>query len=165
EFAFDTETDSLDALCAKLVGLSLAVEPGKAAYIPVGHDYPGVPVQLPLQEVLDALRPAFTDPAKRKIGHHGKYDLHVLRCHGLEVRGYNDDTMMESFVLNATATRHDMDSLAMRYLGYRTVTYADVAGKGAKQIPFPAVAIDDATRYAGEDADVTLRLHRTLRPK
>src|SRR5690606_5939595 len=89
----------------------------------------------------------------------------VLRCHGLEVRGYNDDTMMESFVLNATATRHDMDSLAMRYLGYRTVTYADVAGKGAKQIPFPAVAIDDATRYAGEDADVTLRLHRTLRPK
>src|SRR5690606_33447325 len=165
EFAFDTETDSLDALCATLVGVSLAVEPGKAAYIPVGHDYPGVPAQLPVQEVLDALRPAFTDPAKRKIGHHGKYDLHVLRCHGVEVRGYSDDTMMESFVLNATATRHDMDSLAMRYLGYRTVTYADVAGKGAKQIPFPAVAIDDATRYAGEDADVTLRLHRTLRPK
>ncbi|TAK38752.1 MAG: DNA polymerase I [Lysobacteraceae bacterium] len=165
EFAFDTETDSLDALCARLVGLSVAVEPGKAAYIPVGHDYPGVPSQLPLQEVLDALRPVLTDPGKRKIGHHGKYDLHVLRCHGVEVAGYADDTMMESFVLNATATRHDMDSLAMRYLGYKTLTYTDVAGKGAKQIPFPSVAIDDATRYAAEDADVTLRLHRALRPK
>ena len=165
EFAFDTETDSLDALCARLVGLSVAVEPGKAAYIPVGHDYPGAPSQLPLQEVLDALRPVLTDPGKRKIGHHGKYDLHVLRCHGVEVAGYADDTMMESFVLNATATRHDMDSLAMRYLGYKTLTYTDVAGKGAKQIPFPSVAIDVATRYAAEDADVTLRLHRALRPK
>jgi DNA polymerase-1 len=165
EFAFDTETDSLDALCARLVGLSLAVEPGKAAYIPVGHDYPGAPVQLPMQDVLDALRPALADPGKRKIGQHGKYDLHVLRCHGVEVRGYADDTMMESFVLNATATRHDMDSLARRYLGYQTLTYADVAGKGAKQIPFPSVAIDDATRYAAEDADVTLRLHRVLGPK
>ncbi len=165
EFAFDTETDSLDALCARLVGLSVSVEPGKAAYIPVGHDYPGAPAQLPTQEVLDALRPLLTDPARRKVGHHGKYDLHVLRCHGVEVRGYADDTMMESFVLNATATRHDMDSLAMRYLGYKTVTYTDVAGKGAKQIPFPSVAIDDATRYAAEDADVTLRLHRALRPQ
>jgi DNA polymerase-1 len=165
EFAFDTETDSLDALCARLVGLSLAVEPGKAAYIPVGHDYPGAPVQLPMQDVLDALRPALADPGRRKIGQHGKYDLHVLRCHGVEVRGYADDTMMESFVLNATATRHDMDSLARRYLGYQTLTYADVAGKGAKQIPFPSVAIDDATRYAAEDADVTLRLHRVLGPK
>jgi DNA polymerase-1 len=165
EFAFDTETDSLDALCARLVGLSVAVEPGRAAYIPVGHDYPGVPEQLPLEEVLDALRPLLADPRKRKIGQHGKYDLHVLRCHGVEVGGYADDTMLESFVLNATATRHDMDSLAARYLGYTTVSYADVAGKGAKQIPFPSVALDDATRYAAEDADVTLRLHRVLRPR
>src|SRR5690606_9255824 len=144
EFAFDTETDSL-------VGLSVAVEPGKAAYIPVGHDYPGAPAQLPTQEVLDALRPLFADPGKRKVGHHGKYDLHVLRCHGVEVAGYADDTMMESFVLNATATRHDMDSLAARYLGYQTVKFADVAGKGAKQITFNQVSLDDATRYAAED--------------
>ncbi len=165
EFAFDTETDSLDALCARLVGLSLAVEPGSAAYIPVGHDYPGAPAQLPVQEVLDALRPLFTDAGKRKLGQHGKYDLHVLRCHGLDVAGYADDTMLESFVLNATASRHDMDSLAQRYLGYRTIKFAEVAGKGAKQITFNQVALDDATRYAAEDADVTLRLHRVLAPR
>jgi DNA polymerase-1 len=165
EFAFDTETDSLDALRARLVGLSLAVEPGSAAYIPLGHDYPGVPAQLPVQEVLDALRPLFTDPGKRKLGQHGKYDLHVLRCHGLDVAGYADDTMLESFVLNATASRHDMDSLAQRYLGYQTIKFADVAGKGAKQITFNQVALDDATRYAAEDADVTLRLHRVLAPR
>ncbi|HET8817931.1 MAG TPA: DNA polymerase I, partial [Xanthomonadaceae bacterium] len=165
EFAFDTETDSLDALCANLVGISLSTTVAEACYIPVGHDAPGAPAQLPLAEVLDALRPALTDPAKRKIGQHGKYDLHVLRCHGLEVRGYADDTMLESFVLNATATRHDMDSLALRYLGYETVKFADVAGKGKKQIPFSQVALDDATRYAAEDSDVTLRLHRVLSPR
>ena len=165
EFAFDTETDSLDALCANLVGISLCTTVAEACYIPVGHDAPGAPPQLPMAEVLDALRPAFTDPAKRKIGQHGKYDLHVLRCHGLEVRGYADDTMLESFVLNATATRHDMDSLASRYLGYETVKFSDVAGKGAKQISFSQVALDDATRYAAEDADVTLRLHRVLSPR
>jgi DNA polymerase-1 len=165
EFAFDTETDSLNALCARIVGLSLAVEPGRACYIPLAHDYPGVPAQLPTDVVLDALRPLFADPNKRKLGQHGKYDLHVLRCHGLEVRGYADDTMLESFVFNATASRHDMDSLARRYLGYDTITYTDVAGKGAKQIAFSHVALDDATRYAAEDADVTLRLHRVLAPK
>ena len=165
EFAFDTETDSLDALCARVVGLSFAVEPGRACYIPVGHDYPGAPAQLPLDEVFDALRPVLADPVKRKIGQHGKYDLHVLRCHGVEVNGYADDTMLESFVLNATASRHDMDSLAKRYLGYDTIKYADVAGKGVKQITFNQVAIDDATPYAAEDADVTLRLHRVLGPK
>jgi DNA polymerase-1 len=165
EFAFDTETDSLDALCARLIGLSVAVEPGKAAYIPMAHDYPGAPQQLSQQLVLDALRPLFGDPGKRKIGHHGKYDLHLLRCHGVEVRGYADDTMLQSFVWNAGASRHDMDSLALRYLGYRTLTYNDVAGKGAKQIPFAHVALDDATRYAAEDADITLRLHHVLRPK
>jgi DNA polymerase-1 len=165
EFAFDTETDSLDALCANLIGLSLAVEPGKAAYIPMGHDYPGAPRQLPRQDVLEALRPLLGDADKRKIGHHGKYDLHVLRCHGVEVLGYVDDTMMQSFVWNAGASRHDMDSLAKRYLGYDTMTYTDVAGKGAKQIPFSHVSIEDATRYAAEDADITLRLHLALRPK
>ncbi|WP_119716977.1 DNA polymerase I [Cognatilysobacter tabacisoli] len=164
-FAFDTETDSLDAMRANLVGLSLSVEPGRACYVPLAHDYPGAPAQLPRGEVLDALRPLLADPGKRKIGQHGKYDLHVLRRHGVDVAGYADDTMLESFVLNATATRHDMDSLARRYLGYETVKYEDVAGKGAKSIPFSQVALDDATRYAAEDADVTLRLHRALAPK
>ncbi|MGY0799875.1 DNA polymerase I [Lysobacter sp. A286] len=162
EFAFDTETDALDAMRANLVGLSFAVEPGRACYIPVGHDYPGAPAQLPREEVLDALRPVLADAGKRKLGQHGKYDLHVLRRHGVEVRGYADDTMLESFVFNATASRHDMDSLALRYLGYQTTKYADVAGKGAKQITFNQVAIDDASDYAAEDADITLRLHRVL---
>ena len=165
EFAFDVETDSLDALCAQLVGLSVAVEPGKAAYIPLAHDYPGAPQQLPRDEVLDALRSLFGDAGKRKIGQHGKYDLHVMRCHGVQVRGYADDTMLESFVWNAGASRHDMDSLAKRYLGYDTIKYTDVAGKGVKQIAFSQVALDDATRYAAEDSDVTLRLHRVLAPK
>ncbi|MEG3192197.1 DNA polymerase I [Lysobacter sp. D1-1-M9] len=165
EFAFDTETDSLDALCANLVGLSLAVEPGRACYIPLAHQYPGAPQQLDRDLVLDALRPLLADPDKRKIGQHGKYDLHVLRCHGVDVQGYADDTMLQSFVFNATASRHDMDSLAKRYLGIETVKYSDVAGKGAKQILFSQVALDDATGYAAEDADVTLRLHRLLSPR
>ncbi|WND80185.1 DNA polymerase I [Lysobacter capsici] len=162
EFAFDSETDSLDPMMANLVGLSFATEPGRAVYIPLAHDYPGVPAQLDRQAVLDALRPVFADPARRKLGQHGKYDLHVLRRHGVDVLGYADDTMLESFVYNATGSRHDMDSLAKRYLGYDTIKYADVAGKGAKQILFSQVALDDATRYAAEDADVTLRLHRVL---
>ena len=165
EFAFDVETDSFDALCADLIGLSFALAPGFACYVPFGHDYPGAPAQLDRAEVLDALRPLFADASVRKLGQHGKYDLHVLRCHGVELRGYSDDTMLESFVLNATASRHDLDSLAMRYLGYETTKYTDVAGKGAKQIAFSQVALDDATRYAAEDADVTLRLHRVLAPK
>ena len=164
-FAFDTETDALDPLCASLVGVSVAIEPGSAAYIPVGHDHPGAPMQLGRDEVLDALRPLFADPGKRKIGHHGKYDLHVLRCHGVEVQGYAEDTMLESFVYNAGASRHDMDSLAKRYLGMDTVKYEDVAGKGARQIRFSQVSVEDATRYAAEDADVTLRLHGVLRPR
>ncbi|WP_313218549.1 DNA polymerase I [Stenotrophomonas sp.] len=163
--AFDTETDALDAMRANLVGISLAVEPGRAAYIPVGHDYPGAPAQLPREQVLAALRPVLENPAKKKVGQHGKYDLHVLRRHGIEVRGYHDDTMLESFVLNSTATRHDMDSLAMRYLGYTTIKFEDVAGKGAKQIPFSQVGLDEAGRYAAEDADITLRLHHALQPQ
>ena len=162
---FDTETDALDAMAANLVGISLSVEPGEACYIPVGHRYPGAPAQLPMADVLDALRPVLEGPAVRKVGQHGKYDIHVLRRHGIDVQGYSDDTMLESFVWNASATRHDMDSLARRYLGYDTVAYEDVAGKGAKQISFAEVALDDATRYAAEDADVTLRLHRVLSGK
>ncbi len=162
EFAFDTETDALDAMRANLVGVSLSVEQGKGAYIPVGHNYPGAPVQLPMQHVLDALKPLLEDAGKKKAGQHGKYDIHVLRRHGIDVRGYADDTMLESFVLNSTATRHDMDSLAQRYLGYTTTKFEDVAGKGAKQISFSQVGIDEAGNYAAEDADITLRLHRVL---
>jgi len=163
--SFDTETDALDAMRANLVGISLAVEPGRAAYIPVGHDYPGAPAQLPREQVLAALRPALEDPTKKKLGQHGKYDLHVLRRHGVNLQGYHDDTMLESFVLNSTATRHDMDSLAMRYLGYTTIKFEEVAGKGAKQISFSQVGLDEACRYAAEDADVTLRLHHALQPQ
>ncbi|MDH5833214.1 DNA polymerase I [Luteimonas kalidii] len=163
-FALDTETDSLDPMRANLVGISVAVEPGHAAYVPLGHDYPGAPAQLDRTTVLDALRPLLEDPDRRKLGQHGKYDLHVLRRHGVELRGYADDTMLESFVLNSSQ-RHDMDSLAQRLLGYETIRYEAVAGKGSKQIPFSHVAIDDATRYAAEDADITLRLHRVLAPQ
>ena len=164
-FAFDCETDSLDPMRANLVGLSFAVEPGRACYIPLAHHYPGAPAQLDRDAVLAQLRPVMTEASIGKVGQHGKYDLHVLRRHGVDVEGYAHDTMLESFVLNATATRHDMDSLALRYLGYDTVKYSDVAGKGAKAITFDQVALDDATRYAAEDADVTLRLHHALSPK
>ncbi|MHC9083407.1 DNA polymerase I [Luteimonas sp. RIT-PG2_3] len=162
EIAIDTETDSLDPMQANLVGISVAAEPGWAAYLPLGHDYPGAPAQLDRSQALDALRPLLVDPDKRKIGQHGKYDIHVLRRHGIDLQGYADDTLLESFVLDAGGARHDMDSLAARHLGYQTIKYEDVAGKGAKQIPFSQVAIDDATRYAAEDADITLRLHRVL---
>ncbi|WP_417471679.1 DNA polymerase I [Luteimonas mephitis] len=165
EFAFDTETDSLDAMRANLVGMSFCIEPGAACYIPLAHDYPGMPAQLDRAQVLAALAPLLADASRKKLGQHGKYDLHVLRRHGVEVAGYADDTLLESFVLDSGRTRHDMDSLATRYLGYTTTKYADVAGKGSKQILFSQVAIDDAARYAGEDADVTMRLHRVLAPK
>ena len=165
EFAFDTETDALDAMCSGLVGLSFAIEPGRAAYIPVGHDYPGAPAQLDRAQVLDALRGVLEDPAKRKLGQHGKYDIHVLRRHGVDVRGYADDTLLESFVLDAGIARHDLDSLARRHLGMDTIKFEDVAGKGTKQISFSQVAIDDASKYAAEDADITLRLHRVLKPR
>ena len=160
--AFDTETDALDPMLARLVGLSFAVEPGFACYIPVGHDYPGAPAQLPLPTVLEALRPVLEDATRPKVGQHGKYDLHVLRRHGIAVRGYAEDTMLQRFVLNAGGQRHDMDSLAARYLGYSTIRYEDVAGKGAKQISFSQVGLEEATAYAAEDADITLRLHVEL---
>ena len=165
EFAFDTETDSLDPLRANLVGLSVSVETGRACYIPVAHGYAGAPAQLAREAVLDALRPVLESPRHRKLGQHGKYDLHILRRHGVDVAGYADDTMLESFIWHSGTLRHDMDSLAERLLGYTTIHYEDVAGKGAKQIPFSEVAIDDATRYAAEDADITLRLHRVLSEK
>ncbi|MES5813815.1 DNA polymerase I [Pseudoxanthomonas sp. Soil82] len=165
QFAFDTETDSLDAMRANLVGLSFSAEPGAAAYLPLGHDYPGAPAQLGRAQALDLLRPLLADPAVRKLGQHGKYDLHVMRRHGVELAGYDDDTLLESFVLDSGSARHDMDSLARRHLGYETVKYEDVCGKGAKQIPFSQCALDDATRYAAEDADITLRLHRVLSPR
>jgi DNA polymerase I len=165
EFAFDTETDALDAMQANLVGLSFCTEPGSGCYIPVGHTYPGAPAQLDLRDTLEALRALLENGKHRKLGQHGKYDIHVLRRHGVNIDGYADDTMLESFIWNSSATRHDMDSLAKRYLGYDTIKFEDVAGKGAKQIPFSEVAIDDATGYAAEDADITLRLHRVLSAK
>jgi DNA polymerase-1 len=162
---FDTETDSLDALQANLVGISFAVDSGKAWYIPLAHDYPGVPPQLPLQDVLAKLKQILTDSGKTKCAQNGKYDLHVLNRYGIAVQGLREDTMLASFVLNAGRARHDMDSMALNYLGYQTIAYSDVAGKGAKQIAFSQVAIDDATRYAAEDADITLRLQHYFAPQ
>ena len=163
--AFDTETTSIDAMRADIVGLSLAIEPGKACYIPLGHDYPGAPKQLVRDAVLAALKPIFEDAARPKLGQHAKYDINILSHYGIAVQGLAHDSMLESYVWNATATRHDMDSLAKKYLGYETVKYEQVAGKGAKQISFSQVDLDTACRYAAEDADVTLRLHLALWPK
>ncbi len=163
--ALDTETDGLDPLRARLVGISVAVTPGEAAYIPLAHEGPGAPPQLALGAVQQHLGPLLADPARPKVGQHGKFDLHVLGRHGLAVAGYADDTLLESFVLEAGQLRHDMDSLAERHLGYRTISYTDVTGKGSKAIAFSQVALDDATRYAAEDADITLRLHHVLAPR
>jgi DNA polymerase-1 len=163
--AFDTETTSLDPMRADVVGLSFSVTPGKACYIPVGHDYPGVGGQLDRDATLQALRPILEDAKRPKVGQHAKYDCNVLSHYGIEVRGIAFDTMLESYVLNATANRHDMDTLAKRWLDYDTVHFEDVAGKGAKQISFSQVDLDTACRYAAEDADVTLRLHQALWPE
>ena len=162
--AFDTETSSIDAMRAELIGLSFAVESGHACYIPVAHDYPGAPWQLDRDQVLHALKPLFEDPSKAKLGQHAKYDINVLSHYGIGVQGLKHDSMLASYVWNATATRHDMDSLASRYLGYQTIKYEEVAGKGARQIPFSQVDLDTACRYAAEDADITLRLHEALQP-
>jgi DNA polymerase-1 len=163
--AFDTETTSLDAMQADIVGLSLSMEPGKACYIPLGHDYPGVPAQLDRDTVLAALKPIFEDPTRPKLGQHAKYDMNILSHYDIVVQGLLHDSMLESYVWNATATRHDMDSLAKKYLGYETIKYEQVAGKGAKQISFSQVDLETACRYAAEDADITLRLHHALWPK
>jgi len=164
-FAFDVETTSLDYMDAELVGISFAVQAGEAAYVPVAHDYPGAPKQLDRNRVIEAVKPLLEAPAIAKIGQHFKYDMNVLDRHGVHVRGLKHDTMLASYVLNSTATRHDMDSLALKYLGHKTIHYEDVAGKGAKQITFNQVALEEAGPYAAEDADVTLRLHQHLWPQ
>lgn len=164
-FSFDLETDSLDYMEAAIVGLSFAIEPGEAAYIPVGHDYPGAPDQLDRDQVLEQFRPLLEDPDRLKVGQNLKYDMSVLARYGITLRGIRHDTMLESYVLDSIATRHDMDSLALKYLGRGTIKFEDVAGKGARQITFNQVSVDVATDYAAEDADVTLQLHRKLWPR
>ncbi len=161
-FAFDTETTSLDYMQAEIVGVSFCVEPGHAAYVPVAHTYPGAPEQLDRASVLGRLKPLLEDAGRAKLGHHLKYDAHVLRNHGIELRGMRYDSMLESYVLNSTATRHDLDSTAKHYLGVDTIHYEDVAGKGAKQLPFSEVPVERAAEYSAEDSDVSLQLHRTL---
>ena len=163
--AFDTETTSLDPMQAELVGLSFAVDAYKAIYIPVGHDYPGVPQQLDRETVLAALKPLLEGKTPKKVGQHIKYDMNVLSHYGLAVEGVAFDTMLESYVFNSTGSRHDMDSLALKYLGHQTTHYEELAGKGAKQISFSQVSIKDAGHYAAEDADITLRLHQHLWPR
>ena len=162
--AFDTETTSLDPMTAQLVGLSVSVEPGYAAYIPVAHRGPDAPVQLPRDEVLAKLKPWLENPAKKKVGQHLKYDEQVLANYGIEMDGIEHDTLLESYVVESHRT-HDMDSLALRHLGIKTIKYEEVAGKGAQQIGFDEVALDQAAEYAAEDADITLRLHLALYPQ
>ncbi|MCC7199052.1 MAG: DNA polymerase I, partial [Gammaproteobacteria bacterium] len=162
---FDTETTSLDYMQAEIVGVSFAIEPGHAAYVPLAHRYAGAPEQLDRSAVLEQLRPLLEDAALPKLGHHLKYDAHVLLNHGIRLAGMRYDSMLESYVLNSTATRHDMDSCAQKYLGISTIHYEDVAGKGAKQISFDQVPIETAAEYSAEDADVTLRLHQALWPR
>jgi DNA polymerase-1 len=163
--AFDTETTSLDYMSAELVGVSFAVSPHEAAYVPVAHRYPGAPEQLDRDWVLARLKPLLEDPARPKVGQNLKYDMSVLARHGVELAGIAFDTMLESYVLDATATRHDMDSLAEKYLGEKTIRFEDVAGRGARQLGFDEVPIEQAAEYAAEDADVTLRLHQALWPQ
>ncbi|WP_440893532.1 DNA polymerase I [Aeromonas dhakensis] len=161
-FAFDTETTSLDYMEARVVGVSFAIEPGKAAYVPFGHDYLGAPVQLTEAVVLGKLKPLLEDPTRLKVGQNLKYDRNVLLNHGIELQGIAYDTMLESYVLNSTASRHDMDSLARRYLNVETISFEDIAGKGVKQLTFNQIELEQAAPYAAEDADITLRLHQAL---
>ena len=163
--AVDTETTSLDYMIADLVGISVAVEPGEAAYIPFGHDYLGVPEQLSRELVLATLKPLLEDPGIKKVGQNLKYDMSIFAQHGIALQGIKFDTMLESYVLDSVATRHDMDSLAEKYLGEQTIKFADVAGKGAGQLTFNQIALEIAGPYAAEDADITLRLHQVLWPQ
>jgi DNA polymerase-1 len=160
--AIDTETTSLNYMEAEVVGISLSVKAGEAAYIPVGHDYPGAPDQLPRNEVLERLKSYIEDPVHKKVGHHLKYDAHVLARHGIALRGMQFDSMLESYVLNSVASRHNMDALARTYLNRETIRFEDVAGKGAKQLTFNQIDLETAAPYAAEDADITLQLHETL---
>ncbi|MDM5056947.1 DNA polymerase I [Aeromonas dhakensis] len=161
-FAFDTETTSLDYMEARVVGVSFAIQPGKAAYVPFGHDYLGAPIQLTEAVVLGKLKPLLEDPTRLKVGQNLKYDRNVLLNHGIELQGIAYDTMLESYVLNSTASRHDMDSLARRYLNVETISFEDIAGKGVKQLTFNQIELEQAAPYAAEDADITLRLHQAL---
>ncbi|MBF0641779.1 MULTISPECIES: DNA polymerase I [Pseudomonas] len=168
--AFDTETTGIDAQQAQLVGLSFSVKAGEAAYVPLTHSYMGAPAQLDRDSVLLALKPLLEDPKLLKVGQHAKFDMNILancaiggdQANGITVRGVAFDTMLESYVLNSTATRHDMDSLAQKYLDHSTVSFQDIAGKGAKQLTFDQIPLEQAGPYAAEDADVTLRLHQVL---
>ncbi len=164
-FAFDTETTSLNYMEAKVVGVSFAIEAGKAAYVPLAHDYLGAPEQLDRDAVLAQMKPLLEDPNQAKVGQNLKYDASVLANHGIALKGIDYDTMLESYVLDSTATRHDMDSLALKYLGQNTIHFEDIAGKGAKQLTFNQVKVEEAGPYAAEDADITLRLHQALWPK
>ena len=164
-FAFDTETTSLDYMAARIVGVSFAVETGEAAYVPLAHDYPGAPQQLDRDSVLARLRPLLENKDNSIIGHNIKYDRNVLNNHDIKLAGIAYDTMLESYVLESTATRHNMDAVALRYLNHTTIKYQDVAGKGAKQLTFNEVPVETAAPYAAEDAEVTLRLHQAMWPK
>ncbi len=164
-FAFDTETTSIDAMQARLVGVSFAVEAGESAYVPVGHDYLDAPAQLTCDEVLEALRPILEDPQRAKLGQNLKYDCTVLHNHGVNLDGIRFDTMLESYVLDSTGSRHDLDTLALKYLGHKTIHYEDVAGKGKGQLSFNQVPLEQAGPYAAEDADISLRLHDALYPR
>jgi DNA polymerase-1 len=161
-FAFDTETTSLNYMEAELVGVSFSVTPGEAAYLPVAHDYLDAPEQLDRAQVLASLKPLLENPAIKKVGQHLKYDKNVLANYDIDLQGITFDTMLESYVLNSVATRHDMNSLAETYLGKTTIHFEDIAGKGAKQITFNQIPLDKAAPYAAEDADITLRLHNII---
>jgi len=165
EFAFDTETTSLDYMAARIVGVSFAVTAGEAAYVPLAHDYPDAPAQLERDMVLEKLRPLLESKEYKKIGHHIKYDRNVLANHAIKLDGISADTMLESYVLASTATRHDMDSVAHTYLGHTTIKYEEVAGKGKNQLSFNEVPLETAAPYAAEDADITLQLHQAMWPK
>jgi DNA polymerase-1 len=164
-FAFDTETTGLDYMTAELVGLSFSLTPGEAAYVPLAHDYPGAPPQLSRDWVLSQLRPLLADPRRPKVGQNLKYDMSILARYGIDLQGVAFDTMLESYVLDATATRHDMDSLAAHYLHENTIRFEAIAGKGKQQLSFNQIDLEQAAPYAAEDADITLRLHQTLWPK
>jgi DNA polymerase-1 len=164
-FAFDTETTSIDYMEAKLVGLSFCCEAGKAAYVPMAHNYEGAPVQLAMELVLSKIRPLLENPEKTIIGQNLKYDISVMARHGVSIKAKIIDTMLESYVLNSVASRHNMDDLALNYLGLSTVHFEDIAGKGAKQLTFNQIELDKAGHYAAEDADITFRLHQVLWPR
>jgi len=164
-FAFDTETSSLDYMQAEIVGLSFAVESGEAAYVPLAHDYDGAPEQLDRDTVLQQLKPLLENPKRKKLGQNLKYDMNVLANYDIKLQGIAFDTMLESYVFNSTASRHNMDSLALKYLGHETIHFEDIAGKGAKQLSFNQIDIEQAGPYAAEDADITLRLHQSLWPQ